>query len=426
MVPRFVVLPILALILVASSASADFTTGSTGADGVFHPTSNTVVDLSQADHGPGTGTYDPAHWAVVFNYTTIDVPAGVTVTFTNHKSGAPVVWLAQGDVALSGSIVLDGAGGGGYYNEAPFFAQPGPGGFEGGRREIDATTSRACAGLGPGGGLTVLGNYGGGGAYATSGSPGAGAAGGAPYGDERILPLIGGSGGAAGNVPPPYGFPFGGGAGGGAILVASPTGILLDGMITANGGPGGGGVGGPGSGGAIRLRAPSVTGLGLLRAYGGSGSSDTTYGLGRIRIEASNLSVADVGIPVIVGSSTPGPIFPDPSAPTLEVTLIDTTAVPSDPDAGIETIDAVVGDIGLVTLHIQATNIPEGTVVDVILVPDGGNRITWQSTPLTGSFASSSATATFPMDRIRRTEMILRATTPAGPVSRSMPEAGAR
>ncbi len=426
MVPRWFLLSLVLLVAVSSPASADFSTGSTGADAAFNPTSNVIVDLSQAGTGPGKGIYDPVQWAVVFNFTTIHIPPGVVVTFKNHLSGAPVVWLAQGNVTVSGAVVLDGAYGGGYYNEGPFFAEPGPGGFQGGRREIDPITSRACAGLGPGGGGSTSTGYGGGGAYATAGRPGTSAAGGSPYGDEYILPLIGGSGGAGGYETPPFNYPFGGGAGGGAILIASPTSITLDGQITANGGVGGGGPGGPGSGGAIRLRAPTVAGLGILRAFGGSGSADTTYGLGRIRVEASTLSVADVGIPQIVGSSVPNPIFPDANAPSLSATLIDAVSIPNDPQAGIETIDAVVGDIGIVTLHISATNIPLGTLVDVILVPDGGNRIVWQSTPLAGTLASSAATATFPMDRIRRTEMILRATTAAGPVSRSVSEMSGR
>jgi hypothetical protein len=113
----------------AQPAFAVFDSGSTGADGPFNPIANTVIDLSQADTGPGTGHYDAVHWAVVFNYTTIDIPAGVSVTFTNHQSGAPVVWLASGDVTIAGEIMLSGAIG---TRTGSLYSEPGPGGFAGG------------------------------------------------------------------------------------------------------------------------------------------------------------------------------------------------------------------------------------------------------------------------------------------------------
>lgn len=433
MVPRSAVLSLFCLLFAFSPASADFSTGSTGADGAFHPTSNDTIDLSLAGSGPGSGTYDPVHWAVVFNYTTIDVPANVTVAFKNHPSGAPVVWLATGDVNVSGTVSLNGERGSNT-GEAIAFARPGPGGFEGGRAQIDAAASRSCAGLGPGGAPRQGPNLGAGGGYGSAGIAGSAASGGTTYGDEYVLPLIGGSGGSGGNTIYLTTSIGGGGAGGGAILIASPTAIVLNpnSRISANGGAGGMltpqgyAAGGPGSGGAIRLRAPSVTGSGLIRAHSGSSGPDLVNGLGRIRAEATYLSLADVGVPTLVASTTPNPIFPDSNAPTLRATLIDTTAVPADPLAGIASIDAVVADVGMVTLQIEATNIDPETVVKVILVPDGDTRTEWSSAPLQGTFASSTATATFPLDRIRRTEMILRAETSVGPVTRAMPAAGAR
>ena len=63
------VLGILSLLwLWSATAHADFVSGSTGALGVFNPTANTVVTL------PSDG---------VLNYTTVNIPAGVTITFTN-------------------------------------------------------------------------------------------------------------------------------------------------------------------------------------------------------------------------------------------------------------------------------------------------------------------------------------------------------
>ena len=53
-------------ILAASSAAQAYDSGSTGADGAFSPQVNTVLQL------PEDG---------IFNFTTVTIPSGVTVTF---------------------------------------------------------------------------------------------------------------------------------------------------------------------------------------------------------------------------------------------------------------------------------------------------------------------------------------------------------
>ncbi len=182
-----------------SSLFAQFDSGSDGSDGAFNPQSNVVIDLSLAATGPwnmpspvpGQGVYDPDKWAVVFKYTTVNIPAGVGVTFLNHLSGAPVVWLASSNVSITGKVSAKGMDGATWPN-LPAFAIPGPGGFEGGRAIRSSPTLPSC-GLGPGGGGRYQNQSG---LYS--------------YGNESILPLIGGSGGLATTLN-------GGGAGGGAI-----------------------------------------------------------------------------------------------------------------------------------------------------------------------------------------------------------------
>jgi hypothetical protein len=225
-----------ALAVLAAASLGVFNSGSDGSDGAFNPQFSVVIDLGNAATGTwdtpsavaGNGVYDPTLWAVVFKYTTIDIPAKVTVTFINHPSGAPVVWLASGNVTISGSVKLDGANGGS--SSMPFsYAEPGPGGFAGGVRLNASPSIPASAGFGPGGGGQTED-----GTYWNS------------YGNVNILPLVGGSGGGGG-YPPQTG--TGGGAGGGAILVASSGSITLNasGTMTADGGAGGGWTG---SGGA--------------------------------------------------------------------------------------------------------------------------------------------------------------------------------
>lgn len=417
------------MILLPSPARADFVSGSTGADGAFSPIINTTVDLSQAGTGAGTGVYDAAHWAIVFNYTGVTVPSGVTVTFKNHPSGAPVVWLVAGSAKVSGIINLSGANGLSA-SVAPSYAEPGPGGFQGGRRTIETGVTPGTAGLGPGGAQwTGSAGTGANGGYGTLGSNDfvTASGGGATYGNEAILPLIGGSGGSAGDAP--FSSFGGGGAGGGAILVAASDSIVIStpGAILARGGNGSNSArGGGGSGGAIRLIADAVGGDGILRANGGAWNNNgaVTGGKGRIRVESPVAYLTDVGDPAYAATSVPGPIFPDASAPTLAVTSVSTAQgtvpAPADPLAGILTTDVLVPDslVVPVTLHIVATNVPTGTTVDVLVIRDAGPRETFTSTPLSGSLVSSTATCVISLARGRKTEVLLRVNfTPAGPVT---------
>ena len=81
----------------AAAGQCMFDSMSDGSDGVFSPQFDTVVDLGFAatgswdTPGDGNGVYDPVRWVVVFKYTAINIPPGLTVTFINHPSGAPVV-----------------------------------------------------------------------------------------------------------------------------------------------------------------------------------------------------------------------------------------------------------------------------------------------------------------------------------------------
>ena len=76
---------------------AQFSSGSSGSDGPLAPTANTVLQI------PTNG---------IFNFTTINIPAGVTVTFTKNASNTPVTLLATGDVTIAGTIDVSGANGG--------------------------------------------------------------------------------------------------------------------------------------------------------------------------------------------------------------------------------------------------------------------------------------------------------------------------
>ena len=390
---------ILVILLVAfpGMALADIDVGSNGSDLAFDPNSNVTIDLSLAATAdwdstspvPGQGIYDPNEWAVVFHYTTVNIPAGVTVTFTNHPSRAPVVWLVQGDVVIEGTVDVSGADGHGD-GEPVGYAEPGPGGFRGGRgAQISAFPS---SGFGPGGGgFGVNWNQVSGGSYASAGE---GYEPGAIYGNSAILPLIGGSGGS-GLLWPDHEC-AGGGGGGGAILIGANTSISVSGSIVANGGVGGKVAyrAAGGSGGAIRLVADYVAGDGELRALGGeSGSADG--GEGRIRVEGNTVNLTDPGDPLFV-EDTPGFVFPPAGTPKLRATALNAVDVPDDPEGVIDDpvdVDVNINTCDSITLEIEAENVPLDTTVDVRVVPASGYSSVFTSTPLAGTYESSDATA---------------------------------
>lgn len=409
------------LLGLASPAGAQLDVGSDGSDGAFNPTSSVTINLALAADASwdtpspvaGKGVYDVDQWAIVFKYSSVNIPAGVTVNFTNHPSGAPVVWLVSGSVMVSGTLTLNGSNGHG--NSAlRVLSTPGPGGFRGG---IGAgTASGPSGGMGPGGATpssissSSTGSMGAGGSYATLGTN-AGctstAVAGPTYGNGASLPLIGGSGGSGHNNASN----MGGGAGGGAILIAANSSITiaLGGTIRANGGDavngnccggicGGSVWGGSGSGGAVRLIADHITNQGQLQARKGAGTG-RPGGNGRIRAEANSFSLVDLGDPLLV-SDLPGPIFPPVGAPKLQATLLGSQTVPLDPAAIINdpfNSDVLLSSSGSVMLQIDAENVPVGTTVSVRIAAVPGVVSTVTSTPLAGTFAASTATATVTM-----------------------------
>ncbi|MGH9837541.1 MAG: hypothetical protein ACREEM_02020 [Blastocatellia bacterium] len=92
-------------------AQGTFNSGSTGADGPFNPTSSQMVQL------PESG---------VFNFTTVNIPAGVTITFRRNSRNTPVTILASGNVTIAGTIDVSGVDG-----TSSGISIGGPGGFNG-------------------------------------------------------------------------------------------------------------------------------------------------------------------------------------------------------------------------------------------------------------------------------------------------------
>jgi hypothetical protein len=337
----------------------------------------------------------------IWNYTTIDIPAGTKVSFKSNPTNTPVVWLATGPVRIAGEINLDGALSSSVdpSTEAP----GGPGGGAGGLggRRFDVSGSFAgTPGEGPGGGLpgTLQAQDGGGGGY---GTPGAGSLGGPAYGNRLVRPLLGGSGGGGGASSNTSNGGNGGG-GGGAILIASSDTIQISGSIHANGGAFGANncfvaaCGGGGSGGAIRLVASRIEGSGALSATGGfsAGGAGSGGAVGRIRLEAffvpSSLSVNPIPttappLPNSLGLATAG---------LIRITSVAGQVVPNPPNGNLSTPDVIFTAAGNITISLATTNIPSGTPL-TLRITAAGQVITAQSTP-TDAAGNAIATVTVP------------------------------
>jgi hypothetical protein len=418
--------------LAMASAQAAFDSGSTGADGALNPTVNTEIVL------PPSG---------ILNYTTVNIPAGVTVTFKKNAANTPVHILASGNVTIAGTVDIRGQDGkstgtygDGVLGDDGIPGVGGPGGFDGGRggredvaQRIDIV--RGGSGLGPGGGKPGIEGgdgggcaegygyykyYGAGGAYAdatyavyTNWCQGAPYPdrfiGGKPYGSALLLPLIGGSGGGGGRGGSTYPG-SGGGGGGGALLIASSATITLSGTIDATGGDAGGvlgtgagGWGAGGSGGAIRLIAATVTGAGGLYANGGcanyNGSRRQYCGVtldssahggssGRIRVEADAITFKGTSQPAYT-KDVPGPVVLA-DAPTLRIATVAGATVPDNPtgNADITLPDTTTGPVDVT---FQTKNVPTGNTVLLRIVPAYGKPTEVISPAIAGSTTAGTA-----------------------------------
>lgn len=372
-------LTLLTAAFLTHAAHAQLTIPSDGSDGAFAPAADVEIDLGLAPTalwtaaGSGNGVYDAEKWAVVFKYSSVNIPAGVKVTFKNHPTYAPVVWLVQGNVTIDGELNLDGKPGTRNATMSLIPAEPGPGGFRGAARG----PSGGGHGMGPGGGLP--GRFSDVADYQTV------------YGNPQIIPLIGGSGNGADNFEA-YPGAVSGGAGGGAIAIFAPQAISLTGLISSKG------VGHPdwggansveraGSGGAVKLVANTVSGSGTVRCV-----NTNVANAGRIRIETNGLAPSIQTAPETIGVSPANPpvIWPAANAPTAKVVSVDAVNAPLDPRAPLVAgADVAIQDSNQVDILIETQNFPIEGVVQLNITPKFGNRTTLNATRQSGDITSA-------------------------------------
>ncbi len=370
------------------SARAQINTGSDGHDGAFNPTQSTVIDM--ADHPDG-----------IYQYTSVNIPSGVTVSFKPNANNTPVVWLVQGSCVINGTVDVRG-----FRAEGDTGGAGGPGGYAGGQGRF-----KLYRGGGPGGGSGSTSGNAGNGSYGSVGLLNGTASAGAVYGNDFLLPLIGGSGGGGvGNDS----LGVGGGGAGGAILIAAPNQILINGRIWALGASGEAGSTsgtsgtlsfstGGGSGGAVRLLATSIAGTGEIIASGGIGGGAGTSnraGNGRIRFDAIQVSFGK-----ITGTFTQGfqpIIMPGQSqGVSLSIASIAGLGTPGNPKGQVNTPDVVVPAVTAnpVPVVVQCANIPLNTPVTVFAIPTMGSQVQANAVNNAGTLTSSTATINLNLPR---------------------------
>jgi hypothetical protein len=146
-----------------------------------------------------------------------------------------------------------------------------------------------------------------------------------------------------------------------------------------------------GSGGSIRLIANKISGPAQINVNGSS------YGgsVGFFRVEAFDQTQF---LPSYQDYSQglPGPVIL-PNLPTLTISSVGGVNAPANPAAAFRANPDIIVPTSVsnpVTVNIQATNIPVGTVVQIMQTSDVNERTIINSSPLAGTNASSTATAT--------------------------------
>ena len=363
-------LTLLLALGLGAAAGAQVNSGSNGSDGAFNPTTNIVINM--ADHTNG-----------IYQYSSVNVPGGVTVRFIPNANNSPVTWLVQSNVVINGTVDVSGQSA----NNSPTGVAGGSGGWQGG-----SGGSIPSSGRGPGGGIAGT-NYGGHGLF--------------NYGNSFLIPLLGGSGG--GGCSTSVVGSLGGGGGGGALLIAASGYVELNGTLTAAGGDGAGGYawwvpafqgGAGGSGGGIRIATQDFRGGGTINAAGGSnGSGD---GSGRIRIDSLQNSFGGTFFGAVVSQGFQPIIIPSAGQGVqLNIASVGGVSVSTSPSGQFLTPDAIISgqQLNPIPIVVSCSNLPLNTPVTVTVRPANGSPVSAVGLNNTGTLASSTATVSLSMPR---------------------------
>jgi hypothetical protein len=232
----------------------------------FDITTDTTIDPTATSARRTTVVQGDGTTIVVFHVSELSVATVNTLTLNNGPNVAGFVFAVEGNVTLSGNILVAAGTG------DPTHCATSTG--------ADGVDSSQFVGGAGGGGGGAGADSGGDGTDGAGGGAGArGARGAKVSGASSLSPLRGGcAGGNGGQVHNGSGNGTVGGRGGGAIEISARGTITISGEIDAAGrgggtsSKGGEGGGGGGAGGGILLEAPMVTISGRICADGGSGA----------------------------------------------------------------------------------------------------------------------------------------------------------
>ncbi len=383
---RTLLVALLAGLLLPLVGIAQVNSGSDGHDGALNPTTNLVIDM--ADHPDG-----------IYQYASVNIPTGVTVTFKPNAGNKPVVWLVQQSCSINGNVRLNGS------DSAASGGLGGPGGYRGGN---GGNSTTAGAGLGPGGG--TVGPWGGNASFATSGSATTNhAPAGLIYGNNFLLPLVGGSGGGGSNYNS-----SGGAGGGGAILIVASQSLTMNGAISSLGGnasanntyttpPLAGS--GAGSGGAVRLMATSLSGTGSISVSGGytqfAFNISEYAGNGRVRLDAYDNTFSGLVTGVVTRGFQPIIIPAGGQGTQLTITSLAGIAVQANPSGAQTTPDVIIPALqnNPIPVVVSCTNVPLNTEISVVVHPTTGSDVLGVGYNSSGTATSSTASILLNMPR---------------------------
>jgi hypothetical protein len=316
---------------------------SDGSDGPFNPTGSQQIKLN--DVAPDG----------IFNFTSIHIPANVTITFERNTANTPVFFAATGDVLIEGTINVSGT---------DYSKTSGPGGGDGGLASPNSAGS-AGQGLSPGQGgppPAGQGNAGGGAGMGTDGKIATARTGSNPGSPGLKIPRpellpgqtgTAGSGGGGGGGRTYFGVNISGGdggGGGGGLQISTPGNLTLKGKLSANGGHGAwsfanafarGGPGGGGAGGNIELYAQNIIidGTPAIEARGGAGGGLSTEPVPRDPFTYSSHADGGKGY-LYLGANL---IYGEPTMQINVVVVMDRYAAPDyDHDGDVDLDDLTV------------------------------------------------------------------------------------
>ena len=190
----------------------------------------------------------------------------------------------------------------------------------------------------------------------------------------------------------------GGGGGGGALLIASSGTIQLNGPIHARGG-GGINDSGYGSGGAVRLVAAAITGVGSIDTSSGNAWGG---GEGRVRFDSYLNSFAGAVNGGVLSQGSQFVVVPMTGSGTrLTIGSVAGLPVPASPGGLITTPDVVLSgqQSNPISIVVQCSNVPLNTQISVTVTPVTGPVVTATGYNNAGTLASSAATVSISIPR---------------------------